>query len=354
MTLNMQEAVGLLFYSSKNVLRGYQILIGDKTGEVGKELVDINAHSFDPFVFNVYKNKLCIFMCIDKNKKDNVTQLDVNNDIKCILMYTADYRYNNNEIFIDNIVFNHTIRTKNNDQRFTINGEYIYIKDVVKYISENFCSLPLKIYKRISDANFENSSRPYFHYCVNETNKMKYPYCITIDGNDDNVTIDHYTLNFLKDARTTRDMILNKVVDLNKLREDCDIIFDYGMLLPFLVESGLINPYESLAYLSVICKNDDDITNALKDWSTLIKYLNNPAQREKFKNMVKKSNLGHHVHKWCDSEECQAVQQLCQMYDLQRHWKNKQPVQYDTIKPKHFFAYLHLICRVKTYVLSLR
>jgi hypothetical protein len=104
MILNKQKEVELLWNSSKDVLRECSILISDKTCDGGKELLDIDAHSFDPFVFGMFNNKLYIFACIDKDKDDNTTPLYANNNRKRIHVYIADYRNINGEIIIANII----------------------------------------------------------------------------------------------------------------------------------------------------------------------------------------------------------------------------------------------------------
>ena len=139
------------------------------------------------------------------------------------------------------------------------------------------------------------------------------------------------------------------------------------------IDIRLINYNELSKYLSLICENDQSLMNEINDYEKLIMYLQNSTNMKKFKSIVNNANRGIDVHKWVISNEFSAIQKMCEMFDLQRHWNDYEPINkknkvkkkiietetknsvvYKNIPPEYFFSFLYLVYRIKDYVMSLR
>jgi hypothetical protein len=359
--LSVHDVIKLLMSadSVEHILEGREIIISDKCDPKASELLLVtDAHSFDPFVFSKCDKKLYAFMYIDKSRgKEDQRPLYENDDVKCVKMYAIDYREHEDYVAIENIVLKHKLITKNQDEPFKIDGKNVYIGKVIKNMRKKFSSLPLRIDECIRYSNSDKSEQSYYNYSCIESIKKKYPFSISIDVNNftNNIPIDHEILFFLKDARTARDLMIGNMVNLDKLPsvDEINIDIDTEILFPFLITIRLIDEDKMCEYLSEIIEDHDLMK---RDRGYLIKCLKNPENMKRIKNMTKKANKGHNIHTWCDDKtsEFKAIQPLCEMFDFQRHWDTKDPIEYYTIESKHFLTFLCLIYQIKMYVMELR
>lgn len=374
---NINENVKILYYSKNfsEIFPDHSLeIIDDKKNEKNaRKVLNINAHSLDPFVINKNGNDIYIFAHIDKinnnhseNETDDENEIDniieTNKDIKKInVFYINKYNIKNKCITIHHVEFVNTINVNDKSEYF-INDEigYVHIKKIIRDIRNYFCSLPIKfcidLYPLI---NIKYSK--YYKYKIEKSYYENNNHTIRIcnfTGNGDYICVNNNIINFFKCARTFKDLIKDGSFDINNLKNINEMYDDdaYKDVFLFLCDIKFINIDDFLEFCDKILNEkygNKKYNEFLEKRDNLIRYLDDKKTRKKLKNIVKKSNNKLDVYDMLKSENFESLHKLSEMYDLQRH-TDKDPIEYSIMNVDNFFAYYIFIYQTREYVLNSR